>query len=163
MSSFISTPRHNSASVGLKRQELFQSQLPEVRRTYDDVLRRDHDSLTTVRDNDAASKFRVAYATLPTTRAQRISLEAMERAFRRIEFQIDPQRLTFTFGQTPDDDIVINHSHSDGISTLVLHDDGSVALSFIARRHVAKPDQLGFHEAATADWEGLALRFLIGQ
>jgi hypothetical protein len=163
MLSFVSAPRRTSVSNGLKRQELLQSQSPDLQKTYSSLLGSDQESLTTVQDNDVASKFRVMYTQFSTTVLQRSSLEELERAFRGIEFQIDPQRLQFSFGRTPDEDVVINHSYADGVSTLIVHDDGSVALSFIARPGSKKKSQLTFHEHEDADWEALSLRFLIGQ
>lgn len=162
MSNFTTT-RQPSLGNGLKRQELLQSQSPDVRQTYFELLNWDDEFQPSIRVDDVASKYREAYAQLTFTHAQRSALEKLACEMSRIEESIDPALLNFTIDQSPDDDVVLHHSHAAGINSLIVHEDGLVAFSFIARQGSEKADELTFHEAAEIDWEGLALHFLVGQ
>lgn len=161
--SVFTASRHSNTGNGFKSQELLQSQSPDVRQTYCDVVRRSDDFQPSIRSNDVASKFRAAYEQLTVNPIQRAAMECLEVQMRRIEESIDPTLLNFTIDQSPDDDVVLHHSHPAGVSSLILHEDGLAAFSFIARQGVERDDELTFHESTEADWEGLALHFLVGQ
>lgn len=165
MATTFSTSTHLTIySAAFDRQELYQSQSAEIRAVYDRVLPVDEESLTTVLGNDVRSRFRVAYAQLPMTGAQRAVVRELETALRRVEMLIDPSRLYFSINSSPDEDVVFNHRQEEGLCTLIVHDDGSLALARIyARPKPGQQDELRFVGVAEADYEQLVLQFLSGQ
>jgi len=161
---FSISPRSTTYTAAFDRQELYQSQSAEIRDMYDRVLPVDEESLTTVLGNDVPSRFRVAYAQLPMTAAQCAAVQELETALRRVEVLIDPKQLYFSISSSPDNDVVLNHRQDEGLCTLIIHDDGSIALARIYT--CPKPgqrDELRFVETAEADYEQLVLQFLSGQ
>lgn len=164
MPTFPISSRYTHRPASLDRHDLYQSQSPEIRALYDQVLPADKVSLTTVRGNDVGSRFRIAYAQLSMTNAQRAAIQQLETALRRVEELIDPKRLYFTITSSPDEDIVLNHRQPTGLCTMIVHDDGSMAISRIyARTQPDRKDELRFMEANHDDYEQLVLQFLSGQ
>jgi hypothetical protein len=161
---FSVSPRSTSYKSAFNRQELYQSQSIEIRAVYDRALPADRESMTTVRGNDVCSRFRVAYAQLPMTNTQRVTVRHLEVALENVEKEIDPNRLYFTISSSPDEDVVLNHNKQGRLCTIIVHDDGSMALSRIyAQPAEGQVDELIFVEADDADYEKLAYQFLSGQ
>ena len=161
---FSISPHPAAYPAAFDRQQLYQSQSVEIRAVYDRALPLDDTSLTTVRGNDVGSRFRVAYAQLPMTGAQSATVQELEAALRRVEALIDPKHLYFSISSSPDADVVLNHRQTTGLCSLIVHDDGSLALARIyARPKPGQQDELRFVEAAEADYERLAYQFLSGQ
>jgi hypothetical protein len=161
---FAVTKRPATYPVAFSRQELYQSQSAEIRAVYDRVAPADRESMTTVRGNDVCSRFRVAYAQVPMTNAQRTTVRHLEIALEYVEKRIDPTRLYFTIDSSPDDDVVLNHKKQGRLCTIIVHDDGSMALSRIyAQPALGQTDELIFVEPEGADYEKLAYQFLSGQ
>jgi hypothetical protein len=161
---FSISPRSTAYPAAFDRQELYQSQSAEIRAVYDRVLPSDEESLTTVLGNDVRSRFRVAYAQLPMTAEQCATVQELEAALRRVEMLIDPKQLYFSISSSPDEDVVLNHRQEEGLCTLIVHDDGSLALARIyTRPKDGQRDELRFVEPEDADYERLVLQFLSGQ
>lgn len=164
VTAFSLSPRSATHSAAFDRQQLYQSQSVEIRAVYDRALLLDDTSLTTVLGNDVRSRFRVAYAQLPMTSAQSATVQELEAALRRVEALVDPEHLYFSISASPDADVVLNHRQTTGLCSLIVHDDGSLALARIyARPKPGQQDELCFVGAAEADYERLVLRFLSGQ
>jgi len=161
---FAVTKRPAAYPAAFSRQELYQSQSAEIRAVYDRAVPADRESMTIVRGNDVCSRFRVAYAQLPMTAAQRATVRQLEISLEHVEKQIDPTRLYFTIDSSPDEDVVLNHNKQGRLCTIIVHDDGSMALSRIyAKPTLSQTDELIFVEPEDADYEKLAYQFLSGQ
>ena len=164
VANFPISSRSASFKQAFSQQELYQSLSTDIRAAYKRALSTDQESVTTVRGNDVSGRFRVAYAQLPMTGVQRSTVCQFETWLEKIEKNIDPKRLLFSISSSPDDDIVLNHRHKHGLCTIIIHDDGSLALSRIYSQSATEHnDELVFFEAVEADYEELAYLFLVGQ
>lgn len=125
---------------------LLLSKTDEVRTTYEKVFTRVEGSLTTVSDNDAASRIVVAINNLQPSEPQVGCLNEFIAAFKYVEKCIDPSRLNFTVTKSVENEICINHFSTDGLSKIIIDEDGSIAHSFISYKGINKPDSLEFYE-----------------
>ncbi len=148
--------------TALNKYDLLQAESEEVKSFYQKITDPLAGSLTTVLDNDASSKFNVAYQELNPLQEQRWALEALQTAFQKIDLEIDPDRLNFYLSKAQDDEICINRRSPLGITTLIVHEDGTLALSFIALPESGVSDSLEFLDnPATVDWEKVAYWFFM--
>jgi len=149
-----------STNRGLNKYDLLQSESKEVVTQYEEVLEPVKGSLTTVTDNDVTSKFTVSISTLNPTQDQVETLELVKLHFKAIENQIDPNRLFFKIDKTIDDEFCIYRKSNDGISNLIINDDGSLSFSFIAYKQSDQTDSYVFYEkGGITDYELLAFNF----
>ena len=164
MANTFSVSSRSTAYPAFDRQELYQSQSAEIRDVYDRVLPADKESLTTVLGNDVRSRFRVAYAQLTMTAEQCAVVQKLEAALRRVEKLVNPKLLYFTIRNSPDEDVVLNHNQPAQLSTIIVHDDGSLAFARIYTESVpGLDDELTSYKIGQADCEQLAYKFLSGQ
>lgn len=161
---FSISSRSAANPTALDRQELYQSQSAEIRAVYDRVLPNDEESLTTILGNDVRSRFRVAYAQLPMTAEQCAVVLELEAALLGVEKKINPKLLYFTIRSSPDEDVVLNHNQPTQLSTIIVHDDGSLAFARIYTESLpGLDDELISYKIGQADCEQLAYKFLSGQ
>jgi hypothetical protein len=153
------TPGGLSAK-GINKYALLQSASEEITAEYEVVLKNVEGSLTTVADNDTSSKFNVAMATLSPNEIQTSILQKIEQSFKSIQETIDPDRLQFSIVEAEDNEICIFRRSSNGISNIIINDDGVTAYSFIAYKNIPKQDTLVFFDNGDEmDCEHLALKF----
>lgn len=151
----------NINSSRINKYLLMQSSDAELVEIYNAVFDTTKGSLTVASDNDAHSKIKIAIANLNPTNLQEIVLEKLSCAFASIEKSIDPDRLQFDITKGFDDEIYVNRTSKEGVSTLIINDDGSHTYSFIAFRNVDRKDKFIHHDVIdTQDFESLAFQFL---
>lgn len=151
--------RDKKSPNGTNKYSLLQSQSKEITDAYAEVFAKVEGSLTTVADNDATTKFNVAFNSLNPTESQIEVLNYLQSSFKYIEKVIDPVRLNFDITRALDDEICINRiDESIGVSKIIIHEDGLVAHSFIAFKGVAKNDKLDFFDNGV-DYETLTFNF----
>lgn len=129
---------------GLNKYSLLESSDSKIQQIYEDVFYTLEGSLTTVSDNDAVSKFNVAKASLSYSETQLNILSSFQDVFQQIETQIDPEKLNFFITQAMDGELCINRTSEQGISKIIINEDGVVAYSFIPYKGVDLKDVLEF-------------------
>lgn len=129
----------------------------QIKESYSNVFEQLKGSLTTVVDNDIATRFAVALNTFDMSEAQKITLRKIEAELVKIQNAIDPEKLYFTITQTFDGEICINNKTQTHFAKVIVQDDGLVAYSEIA--YFNNDDQLIFFEE-DVDLEGLLYSFL---
>lgn len=152
----------SSASEGvLDGNRLLRSESADVRAIYGQVLRATRGSLSSVATNDVAERFSVAQARLRPNAAQQGVLSILVHWFVYLKKKIEPDRLaSFRIDKALDGEICLSRRTELGLTNVIIHDDGTLAFSFIAGRGVAKQDMLEFFdEENVADWEQLTYRF----
>lgn len=150
--------RDKKSANGTNKYSLLQSQSKEIRDAYEEVFAKVEGSLTTVADNDATTKFKVAFNSLHPTACQIEVLNNLQSSFKDVEKIIDPVRLNFEITKALDDEICINRASDLGISKIIIHEDGLIAYSFVAFKNVAKNDSLVFFEEGV-DYEAITYHF----
>lgn len=149
-----------ASKSGINKYQLLQSDSDDIRLAYEQVFSKVNGSLTTVVDNDSTSKFNVAINSFSSITPEQLEcIKQIETAFVYIERQIDPNRLYFSITRASDNEICINRSNESGLSKIIVHEDGLIALSFIAFRGVDKPDSLAFYEEPQPNYESIVFRF----
>jgi hypothetical protein len=153
----ISVVRQNQ---GLNKYTLLQSESEEILNEYNEVLEPIQGSLTTVSDNDVQSKFTVAVNNLKMTEEQLKTVNKFQHSFNDIQTMIDPNRLQFDIEKAMDDELCIFRNSDNGISNIIIHEDGSLAISFIGYKNSNKKDLFEFYESEDdTDYESIALKF----
>lgn len=156
----FNTGELSGTTSGINKHALLQSTSEFIVQAYAQVFERIEGSLTTVADNDTTSKFKVAMATLEPNRTQIDILQKIEDSFKSVESVIDPVRLQFTITEAQDNEICINRHSMNGVSTIIINDDGITAYSFIAYKNVPRNNVLEFFEDRNQlDCEHLAFKF----
>ena len=146
---------------GLNKQHLLQTASIEVAEIYQEVFQQIEGSLSQNVDNDIATKFNITMATLNITTEQIGTLDRFQTAFTNIESKIDPDRLQFEIMATDDEDICIFRRSPNGLTNIIISDDGSFSFSFIASSGSPKSDKFQhFEPGAEFDSEALAYTFL---
>lgn len=143
---------------GTNKYSLLQSQSKDITDAYAKVFAKVEGSLTTVADNDATTKFNVAFNSLHPTESQIEVLNNLQSSFKDIEKIIDPVRLNFEIVKALDGEICLNRISELGVSKIIIHEDGLIAHSFIAFKNVAKNDILDFFEN-DIDYETVTFNF----
>lgn len=143
---------------GTNKYSLLQSQSKDITDAYAKVFAKVEGSLTTVADNDATTKFNVAFNSLHPTESQIEVLNNLQSSFKDIEKIIDPVRLNFEIVKALDGEICLNRISELGVSKIIIHEDGLIARSFIAFKNVEKEDILDFFEN-DVDYETITFNF----
>ncbi len=145
---------------GFNKYALLRTKVEDAVQQYEEVLEQVEGSLTTVADNDTLSKLQVAITKFEPFPEQIEKILKFQKSFDAIEDQIDPERLQFEVDKAADDEICIFRKSEHGVSNIVINEDGSVALSFIAFKGASKTDVFSFYEAhEEADFESFVLTF----
>ncbi len=145
-----------TSKEGLNKYKLLNTASEEFKQAYEAVFEIAEGSLTTVSDNDAAGKIRVAMNLYSPNEEQVRQLQNFLAAFKAIESQIDPEKLSFFITKATDDEICINRTMSSGISKLIIHDDGLIAYSYISYTSDQSKDELTFYATDQLDFESLS-------
>lgn len=144
----------------LNKYELLQSERDEVKEYYNEVFEKVQGSYTTVSDNDLQDKFKVAIELLEPSENQVSFLKCLSLNFLEIESLIDPVKLQFDISRAIDHEIVLSRRSEDGISNIIINDDGSIAFSFIAYKNSSKADVYQFYDVEEyVDCQILAFTF----
>jgi len=160
MSEIIIDTNNIKQDKGLNKYNLLQSQSDDIRHQYNEVFELVQGSLTTVTDNDAQSKFNVAISILEPTAHQTETLIRFRDSFKNIEAQIDPERLRFEVDKAADNEICIYRKSINGVTNIIINDDGSIAFSFIAYKDANKNDVFDFYDNCDQfDYESLVFKF----
>lgn len=94
------------------------------------------------------------------TALQQTTFSLLEKMLIQLQSQINPNHLHFKIGMTPDDEIFITRNSAEGVSNLLIYEDGSLAHSFIPYKESGNQDFLHFFESvSTIDYEQLLLQF----
>ena len=152
------TIKKGNGNNATDKYALLQSTDEEALNIYNVVFKNAEGSFTTVSNNDTTSKFNVAIMQFNPTEEQSKAISNLITCFKEIERIIDPKRLNFSVTQAMDNEICVNRISEIGISKIIIHEDGVLALSFIAFKGIEKKSTLDFVENET-DYEELAYKF----
>jgi hypothetical protein len=150
----------NKEVLGTNKYALLSSQSQDIIDIYSDVFSSVEGSLTTVVDNDVESIINIAVNQLTPSNEQILELNKFRDAFNYIESVIDPEKLNFTITKAVDDEICINHISKNGVSKIIIHEDGMIAQSFVAFNGVDKKDSIEFYEG-NIQYQQLAYKFFL--
>ncbi|TAF73171.1 MAG: hypothetical protein EAZ53_13555 [Bacteroidetes bacterium] len=109
--------------------------------------------------NDLDASFDIAHTKFSMTNEQIKCIELLRVCFLKLQSVMDPNRLYFTFSNAVDGEICLNRISENGISKLIINEDGVLAYSFISYKNSTKKDVLDFF-TNEVDGELVALKFL---
>ncbi len=145
--------------IGLNFNQLGESMFFEE--LYKNVKELSKGATQKVYGNDIEQKFHQAIVLLKPNQEQTEILHEFQLAFINLQDTIDPNRLVFSFSKTPDDEICIYKSaNSGGVVNLIIHEDGLIALSFVAyKNNEHKNSGLRFFDDGKYDFEKIMYDF----
>ena len=94
------------------------------------------------------------------TKSQHSTFSLLEKMLVQMLSRINSEYLDFKIGMTPDDEIFISRNSVEGVSNLLIYEDGTMAHSFIPYKGSNKSDFLHFFEPLeTINYEHVLLEF----
>lgn len=128
---------------------------------FSDSLNHKSNALSFESDYDVSNKFKNAFISNSITQKQLDKLKDLHESFVKLQKEIDPDRLDFVFSNGSDDELILKRYSSNGVSKLILHDDGCISFWFISYPDSLKSNiRLFFNSDEKIDFEELTFKFL---
>lgn len=96
-------------------------------------------------------RFTNALVKLRPNAQQMLTLQQLEKALEARAQNLSAEQMNFSLTRAQDDEICLNRRTQAGVSTVLVHEDGSVAFSFISLPGSPQPDVLEFALSPSAD------------
>ena len=155
-------PINSQHSYSINRQDLMSAESVEVNDSYSKTLQNLANAVTSVIDNNSTAKIENAIDLFDLSPIQTDILNHFKLAFQETEKKMEPDKIDFSISKAMDNEICLNKFTKEGVSKIIINDDGFVVYSFIAFATSNKQDifnSLGVIDAAF-DFEKLTYNFL---
>jgi hypothetical protein len=157
MSNITINPQSKSDNSNFNPSALKQSTF--FKNSYSELIDNIKGSLTQAYQ-DVDNIFLIANKDFTPTDLQLCTLAKFRDVFCQISEAIDPLRNNFTITKAMDDEICINRkTTSEGRAKIIIHEDGTFALSFLPYSGNPAPSFLEFYRIDNADIESLSYSF----